>query len=102
MSIKLYDHQKEALPRIKNGCILNGGTGSGKSMTALAYYFTQEGGCLDPFRPMRKRPRDLYIITTAQKRDKLEWEGWNCIKTDTIVFYSQNYSYKIMQQEALH
>lgn len=75
MSIKLYDHQKEALPRIKNGCILNGGTGSGKSMTALAYYFTQEGGCLDPFRPMRKIPRDLYIITTAQKRDKLEWEG---------------------------
>lgn len=76
MSIKLYDHQKQALKRMRTGCVLNGGTGSGKSITALAYYFTQEGGELDPYKMMRckPKPRDLYIITTAQKRDKLEWE----------------------------
>lgn len=74
MGVKLYDHQKEALGKIKTGCILNGGTGSGKSITSLAYYHTQEGGQLDPWKPM-KNPRDLYIITTARKRDTLEWEG---------------------------
>lgn len=74
MSIVLFDHQKEALVRMKNGCILNGGVGSGKSITSLAYYFTQNGGGLDPFK-MMSDPRDLYIITTARKRDTLEWEG---------------------------
>ena len=39
MSISLYDHQQEALAKMKNGCILNGGVGSGKSRTSLAYYF---------------------------------------------------------------
>ena len=73
MCVKLYDHQKLALKRMKNGCILNGGVGSGKSITSLAYYFMQEGGQLDPFVPMKK-PRDLYIITTALKRDNMEWE----------------------------
>ena len=73
MTIELYDHQKKALAKMKNGCILNGGVGSGKSITSLAYYFTQQGGKLDPFEYMRS-PKDLYIITTARKRDTLEWQ----------------------------
>lgn len=73
MAIELYDHQKKALAKMKNGCILNGGVGSGKSITSLAYYFTQQGGKLDPFEYMIS-PKDLYIITTARKRDTLEWQ----------------------------
>lgn len=64
---------------MRNGCILNGGVGSGKSLTSLAYYFTQNGGELDPYKPMCNPfytgAQDLYIITTARKRDELEWEG---------------------------
>lgn len=74
MGIQLYDYQLEAVEKMMNGCILVGGVGSGKSRTSLAYYFTQEGGKLNPYSPM-KNPRDLYIITTARKRDTLEWEG---------------------------
>ena len=57
-----------------NGCILCGGTGSGKSITGLAYYFIQNGGKLEPMTKM-KNPKDLYIITTAKKRDSGEWIG---------------------------
>lgn len=70
----LYDHQKDAISKMFTGCILNGGVGSGKSRTALAYYFTQEGGELDPYLSMQIPPRDLYIITTARKRDTCDWE----------------------------
>ena len=61
---------------MKNGCILNGGVGSGKSITSLAYYYTLEGGKIGGKKHTKMRnPRDLYIITTARKRDTLEWEG---------------------------
>ena len=74
MSTKLRDYQLEAVEKMKNGCILVGGVGSGKSRTSLAYYFINEGGSIDPYKPMPPKPRDLYIITTARKRDTLEWE----------------------------
>lgn len=77
MAIDLYDYQQEAIRKMKNGCILCGGVGSGKSRTALAYYYLQEDGRIgtDEYYPMGDPPRDLYIITTARKRDTLEWEG---------------------------
>lgn len=73
MGIELRDYQQEAVNKMRNGCILNGGVGSGKSRTSLAYYFTQMGGKLYPYSRMMN-PRKLYIITTARKRDTLEWE----------------------------
>lgn len=71
--IKLYDYQLNAVNRLKTGSILCGGVGSGKSLTALAYYHTVCGGVLDPFLRMTK-PKNLYVITTAHKRDTGEWE----------------------------
>lgn len=75
VSIQLRDYQEKAVRDMKNGCILCGGVGSGKSRTSLAYYFKECGGDWHgKYRPM-KNPKDLYIITTARKRDTLEWEG---------------------------
>ena len=69
----LSPDQLEAVKKMRNGCILNGGTGSGKSRTALYYYFTLMGGKIEPEYVRMTCPRDLIIITTAKKRDSLEW-----------------------------
>lgn len=75
MKPNLRDYQLKAVDEMRNGCILCGGVGSGKSRTALAYYFREcGGGIVEPYSPMTN-PKDLYIITTARKRDTLEWEG---------------------------
>ena len=76
-ALELREYQLKAVEQMKNGCILCGGVGSGKSRTSLAYYYVRNGGCLetDEYMPMDDPPKDLYIITTARKRDTLEWEG---------------------------
>jgi len=61
--VTLYEHQREVVGRMSNGKILWGGVGSGKSITVLEYYVRNEA------------PKDIYVITTAKKRDDLEWEG---------------------------
>ena len=72
----LRDYQMEAVNNMHDGCILNGGVGSGKSRTALYYYFKEHGGKIENKKyTAMQNPRDLYIITTARKRDTLEWEN---------------------------
>ena len=71
----LYPYQIDAVNKMSNGCILNGGVGSGKSRTGLYYYFKEQGGSIDPDYIPMQNPKDLYIITTAMKRDSLEFEG---------------------------
>lgn len=72
----LYPHQKQAIEKMFSGCILNGGVGSGKSITGIYYYFWTNGGSIEKgvYTPMRDNPPDLIIITTAKKRNDLEWE----------------------------
>lgn len=77
--IRLFDYQLDAIKRMRNGCVLCGGVGSGKSLTAVSYYYLQNGGSFDTlcggdYIPMKDPPMDLYIITTARKRDTCEWQ----------------------------
>lgn len=61
--MELMDHQEDAIERLDSGKILYGGVGSGKSAAVLGYYIKSEA------------PADIYVITTAKKRDSLDWEG---------------------------
>ena len=79
MKIDLYDYQREAVSKLSSGKILCADVGIGKSITALAYFVTREcGGSLIPEHNLKSKDfikKDLYIITTAKKRDDRDWEN---------------------------
>ena len=62
-NVVLYPHQERALSKMHDGCVLVGGVGTGKTITALAYYWQHH------------RENTLYIFTTARKRDELDWQN---------------------------
>ena len=75
--VNLYPFQLAAVNKMHNGCILCGDVGSGKSRTSLAYYCLQQNPTSDTISFLKTHPKveDLYIITTARKRDTFEWDS---------------------------
>ena len=84
---------------MKNGCVLRGGTGAGKTLTSLVYIFENELEGQTPIYPQHKyvkpkNPLPVYVITTPKKRDSGDWtseaaiipmelhtvDSWNNIK----------------------
>ena len=97
--IQLAQHQVDAIRRMQNGCVLRGGTGSGKTLTSLVYIFEEVLGGRTPVHPGHSYEKpinttNVYVITTPRKRDSNDWvkeaslipleleavDSWNNIK----------------------
>lgn len=80
--MELYPHQIKAIEKMKNGSILCGDVGTGKSITSIAYFYEKvcggKVGFNDGIWGAPTTPRDLYIITTAKKRDSCDWQ-FECV-----------------------
>ncbi len=78
MNIQLTDYQVDAVEKMHNGCILRGGTGSGKTLTSLVHVFEKILGGSSPLYPEHSYKRasvdvPVYVITTPKKRDSCDW-----------------------------
>ena len=99
MNIQLTEYQIDAIEKMHNGCILRGGTGSGKTLTSLVHVFEKILGGSSPLYPEHQYRRPtidipIYVITTPKKRDSCDWtkeasmvpltlatvDSWNNIK----------------------
>jgi hypothetical protein len=99
LNIQLTDYQIDAVEKMHNGCILRGGTGSGKTLTSLVHVFEKILGGSSPLYPGHPYKKALfkipvYVITTPKKRDSCDWtreasmiplvltdiDSWNNIK----------------------
>lgn len=89
----LSEDQLHTINQMFDGCIVDGGVGSGKSRTSIGYFVKEYGSILSTTGWTRaKRLPDLYIITTARKRDTLEWESE--LKLFGLSIYTESNSYK--------
>lgn len=80
MTLKLDKHQLIALNELNSGKILAGGVGVGKSRTALAWAFIKECNGQAKINgkgewKIPQSPKDIYVITTARKRDEMDWQS---------------------------
>lgn len=70
------EYQFDAAEKLSSGNILVGGTGAGKSRTAICWWYNEEGGICGKYgvkKRLASYHKPLYIITTAQKRDLGDW-----------------------------
>lgn len=74
MSVQLHPHQEKAVNELSNGKVLVGGVGTGKTITSLFYYFIHILGGVPGDLSSVKHDVDLYVFTTARKRDELDWQ----------------------------
>ena len=65
----LFPYQRDAISKMKNGCILCGDVGSGKSRTAIAYYYKTCGGC--NLMHMNIEYQGILTIVNTEKKHKI-------------------------------